>query len=242
MKNGLRTPAWSAMPPRTGEVTATSFSARVQFYLDNVAFGSPATVSAGSASVQWPTFSLPDGAHAWTAADCDLNSCSATRSAPVDVTIDNAVPAFSTPAGGATVSGDVTVAVTSVAPSVQFALHTFVDVPLPSSLSARAIEALRAKGYIGFAGVVVSDDMEMGALRDRYSLEERVVRALNAGVDLLVFSNVKSREADLGAKIHAIIAEAVRDGRISRARIESAYEKIAALKRRLMAHDLAGGR
>ena len=66
--------------------------------------------------------------------------------------------------------------------------------------------------------------------------------AAGEGVDLLVFSNVKSREADLGAKIHAIIAEAVRDGRISRARIESAYEKIAALKRRLMAHDLAGGR
>jgi beta-N-acetylhexosaminidase len=113
---------------------------------------------------------------------------------------------------------------------------------VPSSLSARAIETLRAKGYIGFAGVVVSDDMEMGALRDRYSLEERVVRALNAGVDLLVFSNVKSRDTNLGAKIHAIIAGAVRDGRISRARIESAYEKIAALKRRLMAHDLAGGR
>jgi hypothetical protein len=32
----------------------------------------------------------------------------------------------------------------------------------------------------------------------------------------------------------------VRDGRIARARIESAYERIAALKRRLMAHDLGG--
>ena len=110
---------------------------------------------------------------------------------------------------------------------------------LPSSLSASAIKALRADGYIGFAGVVVSDDMEMGAVRERYSLEERVVRALNAGVDLLVFSNVKSRDTDLGVKIHRIIAAAVRDGRIPRARIESAYARIADLKRRLMAHDLA---
>ena len=34
---------------------------------------------------------------------------------------------------------------------------------LPSSLSASAIKALRAEGYIGFGGVVVSDDMEMGS-------------------------------------------------------------------------------
>jgi beta-N-acetylhexosaminidase len=111
---------------------------------------------------------------------------------------------------------------------------------LPSSLSANAIKALRAEGYIGFHGVVVSDDMEMGAVRDHYALEDRVVRAINAGIDLLVFSNVKSRDTDLGVKLHEIIANAVRDGRIPRTRIESAYERIAALKRRLMAHDLAG--
>jgi beta-N-acetylhexosaminidase len=111
---------------------------------------------------------------------------------------------------------------------------------LPSSLSANAIRALRAGGYIGYQGVVVSDDMEMGAVRERYSIEDRVIRALDAGVDLLVFSNVKLRDTDLGAKVHAIIAQAVRDGRIPRAKIEAAYQRIAALKHRLMAHDLAG--
>jgi beta-N-acetylhexosaminidase len=111
---------------------------------------------------------------------------------------------------------------------------------LPSSLSANAIRALRAGGYIGYQGVVVSDDMEMGAVRERYSIEDRVIRALDAGVDLLVFSNVKSRDTDLGAKVHATIAQAVRDGRIPRAKIEAAYQRIAALKHRLMAHDLAG--
>ena len=61
-------------------------------------------------------------------------------------------------------------------------------------------------------GVIVSDDMEMGAVREHYALEERVVRALNAGVDLLVFSNVKSRDTELGVKLHEMIAKAVRDG------------------------------
>jgi beta-N-acetylhexosaminidase len=111
---------------------------------------------------------------------------------------------------------------------------------LPASLSGRAVKALRAKGYIGFHGVVVSDDMEMGAVRDHYSLEERVIKAIDAGTDLLVFSNVTLRDAELGPRIHTIIADAVRDGRISRARIEKAYGKISLLKRRLAKKDLSG--
>ena len=110
---------------------------------------------------------------------------------------------------------------------------------LPASLSGRAVEALRAS-YIGFDGVVVSDDMEMGAVSESYSFEERVIKAVNAGTDLLVFSNVFGRDPELGPKIHAVIADAVRDGRISRARIEEAYGRIKMLKRRLAEHDLSG--
>ncbi len=111
---------------------------------------------------------------------------------------------------------------------------------LPASLSGRAIAALRDKGSIGFKGVVVSDDMEMRAVSDDYSLEERVVKAVNAGTDLLVFSNVSQRDPELGVKLHAIIADAVREGRISRSRIEKAYGKISLLKRRITEHDLPG--
>jgi beta-N-acetylhexosaminidase len=117
---------------------------------------------------------------------------------------------------------------------------TFSDgAKLPASLSGRAVRALRDKS-IGFAGVVVSDDMEMSAVSRAYSLEERVIKAVNAGTDLLVISNVQAQDIELGPKIHAIIADAVRDGRISRIRIDKAYGKITALKRRLMAHDLSG--
>jgi len=117
---------------------------------------------------------------------------------------------------------------------------TFSDgAKLPASLSGRAVRALRDKA-IGFDGVVVSDDMEMGAVSHAYSLEERVIKAVNAGTDLLVFSNVQAQDIDLGPKLHAIIADAVRGGRISRSRIDKAYAKITALKRRLMAHDLSG--
>jgi beta-N-acetylhexosaminidase len=99
---------------------------------------------------------------------------------------------------------------------------------------------LRSKGYIGFQGVVVSDDMEMGAVREDYSLEERVIKAVNAGTDLVVFSNEQSHDPELGVKVHAIISGAVKDGRVARARIEQAYGRIMLLKRRLMQNDLAG--
>jgi beta-N-acetylhexosaminidase len=117
---------------------------------------------------------------------------------------------------------------------------TFSDgAKLPASLSGRAVRALRDKS-IGFDGVVVSDDMEMGGVSRDYSVEERVIKAVNAGTDLLMFSNVQTQDVDLGPKIHAIIADAVRDGRISRSRIDKAYARIATLKRKLMAHDLGG--
>ncbi|HZP10525.1 glycoside hydrolase family 3 N-terminal domain-containing protein [Methyloceanibacter sp.] len=111
---------------------------------------------------------------------------------------------------------------------------------LPASLSAKAIRALRNTQWIDFDGVVFSDDMEMGAVSQRYSIEERVIKAINAGTDIIVFSNVGSHDPDLGAKIHAIIAAAVSDGRISRLRIEQANDKIKLLKRRLAQHELAG--
>ena len=66
------------------------------------------------------------------------------------------------------------------------------------------------------------------------------MKAVNAGTDLLVFSNVTLRDPELGVKLHAIIADAVRNGRISRSRIEKAYGKISLLKRRIATHGLPG--
>jgi beta-N-acetylhexosaminidase len=110
---------------------------------------------------------------------------------------------------------------------------------LPASLSSRAIAALRDKKQIGFKGVVVSDDMEMGAVWDPHSIDENVVKAVNAGVDLLIFSNVKSRDPELGVKIRDVLVAAVRDGRISHVRLAEAYGRIVRMKRRLLNRNLA---
>ena len=57
--------------------------------------------------------------------------------------------------------------------------------------------------------------------------------AIRAGNDLLIYSNHKTRQKQIGRKIFGIIKAAVEDGRISRARIAEAYNRIIALKTKL---------
>jgi beta-N-acetylhexosaminidase len=111
---------------------------------------------------------------------------------------------------------------------------------LPASLSAKAVRALRNKNWIDFQGVIVSDDLEMGAVKGDFPPEELAVKAINAGTDVVVFSNVEASNPELGTKIHTAVVKAVCDRRVSRARIEQAYGKIMLLKRRLQQKDLAG--
>jgi beta-N-acetylhexosaminidase len=108
----------------------------------------------------------------------------------------------------------------------------FSDGPgMPASLSKAAMSFLRER--IGFEGVIVSDDMEMGALNRHFAFEERIVRAVEGGTDLLLFANRVSPSSDLGARIHAVIFNAVRAGEIPRARLEDAYRRIMLMKRGL---------
>jgi beta-N-acetylhexosaminidase len=108
----------------------------------------------------------------------------------------------------------------------------FSDGPgIPASLSMRAVRSLR--NDIGFKGVIVSDDMEMGALRT-FSFADRVVRAIAAGTDLLIFANRVAPADDLGLRVHKAILCAVRSGTIARSRVERAYQRILRMKRTLV--------
>ncbi|MBJ3783870.1 glycoside hydrolase family 3 protein [Devosia sediminis] len=106
------------------------------------------------------------------------------------------------------------------------------DGETPSSLSPRWIDGV-LREELGFAGVVISDDLEMGAIRDHFTLEETVTKAVRAGMDILLFSNTADYRAGLTDEVLAILlAEAEADPDLA-ARIEQSYERIAALKARL---------
>lgn len=116
--------------------------------------------------------------------------------------------------------------------------------PQPATLSSEWIGKLR--GDLGFKGVVVTDDLHMGAIQRHYSLEETIIRAVNASVDLLIFSNnpaaAKGAEGfmpdpELPEKIAEIILEAVQSGQIKENRIWQSVERIVELKKKIGAEQ-----
>ncbi|WP_332702391.1 glycoside hydrolase family 3 N-terminal domain-containing protein [Devosia sp.] len=102
----------------------------------------------------------------------------------------------------------------------------------PSSLSPQWITGV-LREELGYDGVVISDDLEMGAIRDHFTLKQTVTMGVRAGMDVLLFSNTAKYRASLGREILAILlAEAETDPAFA-ARIEESYERIVALKARI---------
>ncbi len=103
----------------------------------------------------------------------------------------------------------------------------------PGTLSNRILDSLLRK-TIGYNGVVFSDDMQMHAISKQYGLEESVKLAINAGIDILCFSNniqnTEQRNVDI---VHGIIKKMVLSGDIKPERIDQSYRRIMKLKSKL---------
>lgn len=81
-----------------------------------------------------------------------------------------------------------------------------LDPAVPATLSRHIMTDL-LRMELGFTGVLVSDDLEMRAVADRYPIEESAVRAVAAGCDLLlVCSDEDMAEAALAALAREIDA------------------------------------
>jgi beta-N-acetylhexosaminidase len=109
-----------------------------------------------------------------------------------------------------------------------------LDPDYPATMSHKILTGI-LREQIGFRGVIITDDLAMGAMVDNYSQEEILVGAINAGADMLCLSN-NGGTYDPEMVPHAIeiIAAAVEQGRISRSRIDNAYRRIEKLKKSLL--------
>jgi beta-N-acetylhexosaminidase len=113
--------------------------------------------------------------------------------------------------------------------------HVFnrrLDGRYPATLSQATITGLLRRD-VGWEGVVVSDDLRMGAIEQHYGLAEAVVLALDAGVDVLLIVEDRlpdGRSAALVAR--TAIRHALAEGRLAYARVRDALAHVAALKRR----------
>lgn len=111
--------------------------------------------------------------------------------------------------------------------------HVFnsnLDELYPSTLSYKAnTELLRDK--LGYKGVIVSDDLQMGAIAKHYTLEQIVTLSINSGVDMLLFGNQLSYQ-NSDELVETILAQ-VKNGAIplsrileSNSRVEQLFTKI----------------
>lgn len=102
---------------------------------------------------------------------------------------------------------------------------------LPATLSAKIINGL-LRDSLGFRGVVFSDDMQMEAISSHYGFEESIELAINAGVDVLMFSNnIQGVGKRTPSEVHAIIKKLVQKGKITPEQINLSFQRIMALKR-----------
>lgn len=108
---------------------------------------------------------------------------------------------------------------------------------LPGTLSKDILDGV-LRQRLGFKGVVFSDDMQMKAIANNFGLEETIRLAVNAGVDVMCFSNnIQGTDQRTVDKVHSIIKNMVATGQISRARIDESYKRIMTLKKKLNNYD-----
>lgn len=109
----------------------------------------------------------------------------------------------------------------------------------PASLSHTAVSGILRK-QVGFNGIAITDDMEMGAIRKNYNRKSAIIRAVKAGNDVLLYANTITHARYLGRQIRDTIAGALCTGSrktncINPATIDISYQRISRLKNRQVA-------
>lgn len=99
---------------------------------------------------------------------------------------------------------------------------------VPCTMSRRIVTSL-LKEQMGYSGLILTDCMEMGAIRDFYGTPEGTVAAIRAGVDLAEISSTLSLEWEAARAVN----QAAEQGKLDLEEIRASVEKILAYKKRL---------
>jgi beta-N-acetylhexosaminidase len=103
---------------------------------------------------------------------------------------------------------------------------------LPASLSSKITSYLRDS--IGFKGVIITDDLAMGAITNQYGCEEALRLAILAGCDLLCLSNNGGGyNPDLVPKAVDAIFQLVKSNQIPAESIQTSAQQIRSLKKKI---------
>ena len=102
---------------------------------------------------------------------------------------------------------------------------TSVDATHPVSIS-KPILTDWLRNELGFTGVVVTDDIEVGATVSGMSMAEYAVRTINAGSDMVIIRN----DAKHIKEVRDALLQAVVDGTISEDRLDASVRRIMLMK------------
>ncbi|MEU9870582.1 glycoside hydrolase family 3 N-terminal domain-containing protein [Actinomadura sp. NPDC048021] len=107
-----------------------------------------------------------------------------------------------------------------------------VDPDLPATLSEKVLTGLLRRD-MGFGGVIVTDAMDMDAIDRNWGTREATVMAVRAGADVVMSTG------DYAAQAQAVDAlrDALRDGTLSRARVDASVRRVLGLKCRYRVFD-----
>ncbi|MFQ5674044.1 MAG: beta-N-acetylhexosaminidase [Nitrospinales bacterium] len=102
------------------------------------------------------------------------------------------------------------------------------DEKYPATFSRHILRNI-LRGQLGFEGLIVSDDLEMNAIRDRFSFESIPVLGMNAGLDLFLICNSPAKAAEF----HELAARAIGQGHVSAGRVRESLERILKIKQKV---------
>lgn len=103
--------------------------------------------------------------------------------------------------------------------------YTDLDNEKPASLSKKIITDLLRK-ELGFSGIIITDDMEMGAIANHNDFRTVGVKAVKAGVDIVMVCHEYEHETD----VYLGLLDAVNNGEISLDRIDESVKRIVRAK------------
>lgn len=100
-----------------------------------------------------------------------------------------------------------------------------IDKELPATLSKKAYDFLRDE--LKYKKIIITDDMEMKAIADRFSFCEAGIMALGAGADIILY-----RSMDKTKEVFEAVMQGIKDQALNKADLDAKIRRVITCKRK----------
>jgi beta-N-acetylhexosaminidase len=111
--------------------------------------------------------------------------------------------------------------------------NSSIDSLYPASLSFKTVSTL-LRDSLHYDGVVISDELFMNAISANYAFDDALELCVKSGTDILLFAKSIYNNNSLPAYVINLISQKVKSGAIAESMIDSAYQRIQRLKKRIL--------